>query len=78
MTRPKNKRQPLEAKIDLVEWIKMRERVSTKGAMTLIWAGCVRVDSHKIGVREERGRKFIDRYVPAEYRGRIVVVEPDA
>ena len=58
--------KPLPAYIDLVQWIKDRQRVSTGLAMKIISAGALKVDSHPL----------TERYVPAEFRDRITVVEP--
>ena len=61
-TNPAIKGQALFAQIDLVEWLKMRKRMSTRTAILLLHDGVLKLDSHKL----------TKRFVPADYRGRIV------
>lgn len=63
----------LPAYIDLIEWCKMRSRITTAMARTIILSGCLRVDSHKIGYQEIQGVKVLKPLVSADLRGRIEV-----
>lgn len=67
---------PLPGYIDLIQWVKLRSRVTTGDAIRLILAGVLHVDSHVIGMQEIGPRKVLQRFVPADYRGRIRIVEP--
>lgn len=78
-----NFKNPLPGRIDLIAWIKLRSNVTTGDAVRLILSGCLRVDSHKVGfttvkIGQDHERKILNRYGPAEWRGRIEVVSPDA
>lgn len=69
----------LPAYIDLIDWVKIRSNLSTRRAVGVILAGSLKVDSHIIGVKEigPAKMKVLDRYVPADLRGRIEVVIPE-
>jgi hypothetical protein len=70
------------AKIDLIHYIKLRTRCTTGMARKVILAGALRVDDEPIGIARvlTPAGKHIDvvqRYVPAELREKIVIVDPD-
>lgn len=62
--------------IDLIDYVKTRVRVSTGQAERILLAGVLRVDSHQIGVEHTPQGKKLRRYVPADLRGKIIVVPP--
>lgn len=71
----------LPARIDLIEWVKMRSNLSTGKSVAVILAGSLKADSHTLGVKTLKNldgtpRKVFERYVPAELRGRIEVHTP--
>lgn len=59
-------RKELPAYIDLVDWIKIRQPMSTQLAMRIINLGWLKSDSHTL----------TDRYVPASLRGNIELHVP--
>lgn len=68
--------------LSLYEFIRTRQSMSRGKAEKIIMAGCIKVDSHVIGVRmvtDDEGFKFrvVDPFVPAEWRGRIRIGNPD-
>lgn len=78
----KARRKPLEARIDLVEWVRARSNMSRGRARKVILAGSLKVDSHIIGYRKAHlidggGIKVPEFLVPAEYGPRIRVVKPE-
>lgn len=78
----KARRVPLEARIDLVEWVRTRAHMSRGRARKVILAGSLKVDSHIIGFSQANllsgGAIKVPAFlVPAEYRGRIQVVRPE-
>lgn len=74
------KEQP-PAYIDLVEWVRQRAHISRGRAAKVILAGSLKVDSHTIGVTRikthDGHKRLLNRYVPADLRGRIEVVKPE-
>lgn len=73
----RSQKDQLPAFIDLIDWVKMRANISTRQAIGVIMSGALRVDSHKVGVVEEKGHYRLVRYVPADLRGRIEVANPE-
>lgn len=78
----KARRTPLESRIDLVEWVRVRSHMSRGRARKVIMAGSLKVDSHIIGYKQAKlidggGIKVPEFLVPAEWRGRIEVVKPE-
>lgn len=75
------KKGKVETHIDLIEWVRMRARMSRTRAQSVILAGSLTVDSHPIGFIEVKGLreplKIPQLRVPSDYRGRIQVVTPE-
>jgi hypothetical protein len=63
----------LPAYIDLVAWIQLRSNVTKAQARSIILAGCLRVDSHKLGYETINGVKFLRQHVPAHLNTKIEV-----
>lgn len=66
----------LPTSINLIEWVKIRAHISTGRAVKVIMARSLMVDSHVIGVGQDKFGSYLKPVVPAELRGKIVVVEP--
>lgn len=78
----KARRVPLTERIDLIEWVRGRARMSRGRARKVILAGSLKVDSHIIGYKEAQllnggSIKVPEFQVPAEYNTRIQVVRPE-
>lgn len=66
------------AYVDLIAWVKMRLHCSTRKAAQVIMTGCLKVDSHTVGVENlaKGGKRFV-RYIPAEQARTMRVVTPE-
>ncbi len=70
------RRQKLPAYFDLVQWLVDRNYANTKrAAKQLILAHRVRANSHVLGVIELGGEEVVTRYVPAELKRDVIVLE---
>lgn len=78
------RRRPLEASLDLIQWLKDRRYAQTTGeAKKIILAKRVTADSHTLGVQTRpvlqadgvtiKDEDFVSPYVPSKLRTRIAV-----
>ncbi len=74
-------RKPLPAYLNLVDYIKMRKRVSTSMAHKVLLSGAITVDGKPVGyiTYEDLGqeKKMVAPMIPAEWRDRIEITMPD-
>lgn len=68
--------------VDLIGWMKLRANLTTTECRKVAMSGALRVDSHKVGILEEKGQKLFQRYVPTALVGpagkNIQIGKPDA
>lgn len=75
----KSLRNTPESYIDLIDYVKVRTKCSTKMAEKVLLSGALRVDSHPVGYKWSNdpltgdAAKRLDRYLPAKFRDQIVV-----
>ncbi len=77
----KNLRTPLPAHIDLIDYVRTRTRCTRATAEQVLLTGALRVDSHPVGFRWEKGRegevvKTLQPYLPAEKYSSLQIVKP--
>lgn len=74
----KSLRQTPPGFTDLIAWVKMRQHVSTRTAAKVIMTGCLKVDSHTVGIEKvgKHGARLV-RHIPVEQGRNIRVVVPE-
>ena len=77
----KNLRTPLPRHIDLIDYVRTRTRCTRRTAEQVLLSGALRVDSHPVGFKWEKGRdgevrKQLYPYLPAEKYDRLQIVKP--
>lgn len=81
ITRAALANEQLPAYTDLIWWVKLRARMSTRAARKLILAGQLKVDSHTVGIKTVQTLNgplnILDRYIPAEQGHRVRMVTND-
>lgn len=68
--------------LSLFDYLRIRQSMSRGKAEKIIMAGCIKVDSHVVGVRVIRDddgfqTRVVDPFVPADWRFRLRIGNPD-
>lgn len=77
----KNLRAPLPENIDLIEYVRTRTGCTHATAEAVLLSGALRVDSHPVGFKWEKGRKgevvkVLQPYLPADKYSSLQIVKP--
>lgn len=76
--KPRAERVALPAAINLVDWLKLRKRISTGLAKRVILLGCLRLDGEPVGyVTDVMGVKRLVPFIPADRRDDLEIVMPE-
>ena len=65
----------LPSYVNLIEWVKVRSHLSTGRARKVLMSGALKVDSHPVGYRTVKGKKYLNVLLPAHMAPRIQITD---